>query len=210
MSISTTRRTTESQTDLPWLRLIHGCVVVGVVSLVLLAYLGTFQTTISDGGDFKYTADYWYTGVGLPIALVGIGLALGVHRLQHGLDGRLGRIGVWINTLALATLFVQLSASLLAGAEVQWGPSYILATLLTFIGTALLAAGSWRAGLVPAWMLGAWPVVWILGSFAAQGPTPLLLAGFLVAVGVRVARQVPPTPGDEPVSGSVPRRRCVR
>ncbi len=185
---SSTTVSTRAQTDTTWLRLVHVSVAVGVVSLVVFAYVAMFFDTISEG-DFKYTADYWYTAMGLPIALAGIGLVLGVHRLQHGADGRLGSIGLWINTIALVELFVQLTTSVLTGAELRWGPSYPVFTLLTFVGVALVAAGSWRTGLLPRWMLGVWPVVWVLGSFAATGPIPLVLAAFLIALAVTLNKR---------------------
>jgi hypothetical protein len=62
--------------------------------------------------------------------------------------------------------------------------------LLSFVGVALLSAGSWRTGVLPKWMLGAWPFVWTIGGFAAQGPTPLLLLAFLVMLGVTLTRRV--------------------
>lgn len=178
-----------AQSDATWLRLAQLSVAASLVPLVVFAVVGTFFTTISEG-DFRYTADYWYTAMGLPFALVGIGLALGVHKLQHGADGRLGTIGVWVNTIALTELFVQLLVSVAIGAEVRWGPSYPIFTVLSFVGVALLAAGSWRTGLLPRWLLGLWPALWILGTFAASGPMPLLLAGFLVAFGVTLTRRV--------------------
>jgi len=90
----------------------------------------------------------------------------------------------------MVELFVQLSASVLTSTEQQWGPSYILFTGLAFVGHALLAAGSWRTGVMPRWMLGVWPLLWVLGSFAAvAGPLPLLLIAFYVALGVVLTRQ---------------------
>jgi len=175
-------------TDAAWLRLAQVSLAISVVPLGILAVVGTFFTTISEGS-FRYTADYWFTAVGLPITLAGIGLALGVHKLQHGADGRLGTIGVWINTLALLELFVQLLASVLIGAELRWGPSYPVCTLLSFVGVALLAAGSWRTGLLPKWMLGVWPLAWIIGSLAAQALTPLLLIAFFALFGVTLTRR---------------------
>ena len=175
--------------DATWLRRLQGSLALGVVSVLLLGYLILFTTTV-DAGDFRYAADYWLTATGLPLALAGIGIAFAIHRLQHGSDGRLGTIGVWVNTLALAELFVQLAASVAVGAELRWGPMYILSTALTFVGTALLAAGSWRSGLAPRWMIGVWPVLWVLGSFAGVGPVPGLLAVFLVVLGVTVTRSV--------------------
>jgi hypothetical protein len=39
-------------------------------------------------------------------------------------------------------------------------------------------------------MLGVWPVLWILGTFAGTPPVSVLLAGFLVAFGVTLTRRV--------------------
>jgi len=189
MSTSTATVPLRAETDSSWLRLVQLCLAIIVVPLGILAVVGTFFTTISEGS-FRYTADYWYTGVGLPITLAGIGIVLGVHKLQHGADGRLGTIGVWVNTLALTELFAQLLVSVVVGAEVRWGPSYPVCTLLTFVGVALLAAGSWRTGLLPKWMLGVWPLVWVLGCLAAQGLTPLLLIAFFVVFGLTLTRRV--------------------
>jgi hypothetical protein len=155
---------------------------------VVFAVVGTFFTTISEG-HFRYAADYWYTGVGLPLTLSGIALGIAVHKLQHGADGRLGRVGVWINTLALVELFAQLVVSLLTSSEVQWGPAYPLCALLSFVGIAMLAAGSWRTGLLPKWILGAWPLFWIVGGLAAKGPTPVLLILFFVGFCIVLTRR---------------------
>jgi len=57
-------------------------------------------------------------------------------------------------------------------------------------GSALLAAGSWRSGLPPRWMLGVWPVLWVLGSVAGTGAVPGVLVVFLVVLGVVVTRSV--------------------
>lgn len=189
MSTSTATLPMRAQTETTWLRLAQLSLALAVPALVVFAIVGTFFTTISEG-DFRYTADYWYTGVGLPITLAGTGLALGVHRLQHGADGRLGTVGVWINTLAMTELFAQLLTSVVVGAEVRWGPAYVVFTLLSFVGVALLAAGSWRTGVLPKWMLGVWPLVWIVGSLAAKGPTPLLLVAFFIAFGLTLTRRV--------------------
>jgi hypothetical protein len=186
---STPSATRLDTTDASRLRLLQASIALAVGSVLVLGYTILFTTTV-DQGDFHYAADYWLTATGLPLAIAGIGIALGVHMLQHGSDGRLGTIGVWINTLALAELFVQLAASVAVGAELRWGPMYILSTALTFLGTALLAAGSWRSGLAPRWMLGVWPVLWVLGSFAGTGPVPGALAVFLVVFGVVVTRSV--------------------
>lgn len=164
-----------------WLRLVNVSVAVSIVCATVMFVVLTFFETV-DGGDFRFAADYWLTADGLPYALAGIGLVLGVHQVQQGADGRLGTIGMWINTIALVELFVQCGASALISSEVRWGPSYPAFTALMFVGVALVAAGSWRTGLLPRWMLGLWPLLWTLGSFAGFGPMPLVLAAFLVAM----------------------------
>jgi hypothetical protein len=162
---------------------------IGIVALVVFAIVATFWTTV-DGGEFKYAADYWYTAPGVPIAIVGIVHAFTVHRLQHGRDGKLGAVGTWLNAIACAVLAVQCGASVIAGAELRWGPTYVLCSFFTLVGLALLAAGSWRTGLLPKWVLGLWPVVWLVGSFFATGPGPLLLVALYIVFMVVLPRRV--------------------
>lgn len=189
MTTTTATVPTGAATDTTWLRLVQVSLAVVAPALVVLSSVMMFFTTV-DGGEFRYAADYWLTAPGLPITLGFIGMVLGVHRLQHGADGRLGTAGTWLATLALAELFVQLLASVVTGTEVRWGPSYPVATLLLFVGVALLAAGSWRTGLLPRWVLGVWPLVLVLGSLASFGPTPLVLVAFLIGFGATLTRRV--------------------
>jgi hypothetical protein len=153
-------------------------------SSVAFAAIGTFTKT-DDGGSFRRTADYWYTGIGVPTAVGAIVLMVAAYRMLGTRRGALARAGVVLNALALGTLAVQLAGSVIMGSELRWGPTYILATAATFVGHALFVAGAWRTGLLPRPMLAIWPVVWVIGSFAAQGPTPLLLTAFLI-VAVRM------------------------
>lgn len=189
MTTSTLNAPARVPTDTTWLRLVQVSLAACLVPLVIFAVAGTYYTTISEG-DFKYAADYWYTATGLPFALVGIAHTLGVHKLQHGADGRLGTIGVWINTIAMTELFAQLLTSVVTGSEVRWGPSYPIFSALSFVGVALLAAGSWRVGLLPRWLLGLWPLLWMLGTFAGYGLMPLVLGAFFVVFGVTLTRRV--------------------
>jgi len=186
---STNTVATRTQTDATSLRLLHGSIALGVACSVLMFVVLTFFRTIREG-DFEYAADYWLTANGLPFALAGIGVTLAVHRLNHGADGRLGTVGTWINTIALSELFAQCAVSVITATEVRWGPSYPIFTALSFIGVGLVAAGSWRAGLLPRWLLGVWPLAWVLGSFAAFGPMPLVLVLVLIALGVTLTPQV--------------------
>lgn len=189
MTTSTVTAPPRVPTDNTWLRIVQVSLTACLVPLVIYAVVATFCTTISEG-EFKYAADYWYTGVGLPLALVGIAHTVGVHRLQHGHDGWLGTVGVWVNAIAMTELFAQLLASVATGSEVRWGPSYPIFVALAFLGVGLLAAGSWRTGLLPRWLLGTWPLVWVLGTFAAFGLMPLVLAAYLVVFAVTLTRRV--------------------
>jgi hypothetical protein len=179
------------RTDTAWVRLMSLGVALASLGLVVLAVVMTFFTTTPEG-DFRYTADYWLTAPALPI---GIGLVLhafGIHSLQHGRDGRLGAIGVWMFAVCSAEIVVQCMVSLAVGAEVRWGPSYPLCALGAFVGLSLLAAGSWRVGLLPRWMLGVWPPLMLLGSWAGQSLVPLVLAGFMITSTVLIGRVVRP------------------
>ena len=161
---------------------------VGAASSVAEAGLLVFTKAGDGSGDFKYTADYWLTGVGIPAALASFALLIAVRRIQDGQDGRLGLVGLVINNLACLLLAVQLATGVATASEVRWGPSYPLATLAAFVGISLFAAGSWRVGVFPRWMLAAWPVVWVIGSMAAIGATPLLLTAYYVAMATVLTR----------------------
>ncbi|MGI5238523.1 hypothetical protein [Dactylosporangium sp. CA-139066] len=188
MTTTTVNATGSRSADARLVRVDQVALGIGILTLILFAIVATFFTTV-DGGVFKYAADYWYTAAGVPIAIVGIVHAFAVHRLQHGRDGALGAVGTWLNAAACAELGVQCAASVLAGEELRWGPTYVLCSFLTLIALGLLAAGSWRSGLVPRWMLGLWPVVWLLGSFFAIGPGPLLLVALYVAFMIVLPRR---------------------
>lgn len=174
-------------TDATWLRMTSIGTGIAGVGLVVLALSQTFWTTVS-GGDFEHAADYWMTAAALP---VGVGLMMhvfGVHHLQHGRDGRLGTVGAWSFAFCSTAIVIQCMASLPAGAELRWGPMYPLCALGSFLGLALLSAGSWRTGLLPRWMLGVWPPLMLLGSWGAQNLIPLALAAFLIASRVSIGR----------------------
>jgi len=177
---ATTLQTAPLRADATWLRLIWIGTGIASAGLAVLALTMTFWTT-SSGGDFKYTADYWLTAPALPIGVGMVLHALGVHHLQHARDRRIGAIGVWLFALCSAVIVVLCMASLVAGAELRWGPAYPLCALGSFVGLALLAAGSWRIGLLPRWMLGVWPPLMLLGSWAGQSLIPIGFAGFLIA-----------------------------
>lgn len=162
--------------------------VVAAIFLVSLAVINLFWPLA--GGTFTRASDYAGTANALPL---GIGLVLTVtsfHRLQRGADGRLGTVGVLMFTLCSLEIVVQCMASLAVGSELTWGPAYPLCTLGSSLGLALLAAGSWRVGLLPKWLLGIWPPLGVVGSWLGIGPIPVLYAAFLLTLGEIAARRL--------------------
>lgn len=184
------------RTDASWLRITLigvGLAIIGLLTLGLCMVLGPAPAVPGGGTDdasFQGLADYVFTAAALPQGAGLLMLTLGFHRLQHGRDGRLGRVGVWVYAVCMAELVVQCTASLFAGSELIWGPAYPLCALGLMVGLALLAAGSWRVGLLPRWMLAIWPPLGLVGSFFGIGPIPLAFVVFLVVLGVVLPRRV--------------------
>jgi hypothetical protein len=163
------------------LRVVHLAVAVGLVAVVIEAVTLAFMKS-TDTGHYRYAADYWLTAAALPHAAAGVVLLPAIRVLQRGRDGRLGRVGIYVNVVSLLALATVCAASLAVAHDVQAGPTYVLGGLGTLIGTALFAAGSWRVGLLPRWLLTIWPIVWIIGSFFAVSASPLLLAIFYIVL----------------------------
>lgn len=138
---------------------------------------------------YHHTGDYWYTGIGLPTAAAAAVLLFALRALQPQARPRLTLAGAILNAAVLALLFAMLSASIAAGAEARRGGTYVVGTLASFVGHGLFVAGTWRTGLFPRPLLAVWPVVWLIGAFAAQGVSPLLLAAFYIALAVLVTRR---------------------
>ena len=189
--MTTTTTTTfqpAARTDTFWLRL--SVTGVGLASIGLLMMGLTMLTSAANHEDDFHAADYVLTAAALP---QGLGLFLatfGFHRLQHGRDGRLGTAGIWVYGLCMTELVIQCMASVAAGSELVWGPIYPLCALGLMVGLALLAAGSWKVGLLPKWMLGVWPPLGLVGSFLGIGPIPLFFVAFLVLLGIVLPRRL--------------------
>ena len=165
---------------------------VGTASSIAFALI-TMLTTQTDVTardlNFHHAGDYWYTGIGIPTGISTIVLLFAMRALQPTARPRLIRVGTLLNAAALALLVVMLGYSVATGAEARWGGAYVVATLATFVAHILFCAGSWRAGLIPRPLLAVWPVVWLIGAFAAQGASPLLLAAFCAGLGILIARR---------------------
>jgi hypothetical protein len=91
-------------------------------------------------------------------------------------------------TTGLAVFMAMGVYGLVTSRATSLGPTYVLATLATFIGLTFFAAGSWRVGLLPRWLLALWVAAWIIGGPFAQGATPLLLAAVYVLIGTLASR----------------------
>lgn len=166
-------------------------VALGVVGALVEASTLVFASTTPGTGPYQHAADYWLTAAALPHAVAAVLVMVGVRRLQGARDGRLGLVGLVLNVVALLALTVIIVASLVVGHEVQGGPTYVLGTLVSFVGTAIFAGASWRTGLLPRWLLAVWPFAWLIGSFAAVSASPLLLVAWYAAllVALRPARE---------------------
>jgi hypothetical protein len=178
-----------ARADAYWLRLTLFGIGLAIVGLLMMGLTMLMAPTTSQG-EFQHVSDYVLTGAALP---QGAGLLLatiGFHRLQRGRDGRLGTAGVWVYAVCMTELVIECMASVAVGSELQWGPLYPLCAFGLMVGLALLAAGSWRVGLLPKWMLGVWPPLGLVGSFLGIGPIPLVFVIFLVVVAVVLPRRV--------------------
>ncbi len=192
--MTTTTTTTlrpEARTEAFWLRLTLVGIVLAIVGLLMMG-LSMLFGTLHDHA--FHASDYVLTSAALPQG-VGLFLAtLGFHRLQRGRDGRLGTAGIWVYGLCMTELVIQCMASVIAGSELIWGPLYPLCAFGLMIGLILLAAGSWRVGLLPKWMLGVWPPLGLVGSFLGIGPLPLVFVAFLALLAlVLPKRRLNPT-----------------
>ena len=185
--MATTALPAAASRDTGWLLRLRAATVVAAVFLVALAATNLFWPL--RGGAFTSTSDYLGTGNALPLAIGLISTVIAFHRVHSGADGRRGAIGTWIYALCSLEIVVQCLASLPAGRELIWGPLYPLCTIGSSIGLAFLAAGAWRSGLAPKWMLAIWPPLGVVGSWLGIGPVPVLYAAFLVTLVAVVCRR---------------------
>jgi hypothetical protein len=162
---------------------------VGATAAVALASIILFVPTSTDDASFHHIGDYFLTAVGIPFVLAPAFLLPTLRTLQGGRDGRLGLAGVlamWVGAVVLTAMFVY---GLIAATGGSLGPTYVIASAVTIVGVLLFAIGSWRARLLPRWLLAAWPIAWAIGGLLPiLGPGPLLLAAVYVAMAVLLQR----------------------
>lgn len=173
------------------LRRAQAALILGIAAAVSLVAILYFVTTSSGDGKYKHAGDYVVTGNGIPFIVALLVLLPALRTLQQCRDGRLGRAGIALAGLGSVVLLAIFVYGLAAGTESSFGPGYILASLATILGVALFAAGSWRAGLLPRWLLPVWVVAWTIGSMLPiLRPGPLLLAAVYLAMAVLLPRRL--------------------
>ena len=167
---------------------------VGAASAVATATIVLFVPTTSDDGSFHHIGDYVLTAIGIPVVLAPALLLPALRTLQDKRDGRLGLAGTVAMGIGAAVLTGMFVYGLIAATGSSLGPTYVLAAAVTIVGVILFAIGSWRAGLLPRWLLVAWPVAWVVGSLLPiLGPGPLLLAAVYVVMAVLLPRRAATT-----------------
>ncbi len=172
------------------LRFALGALVLGAASAVALAAMVLFVTTTDDGA-FQHTGDYFLTANGILCILPLLVLLPALRALQQGRDGRLGQAGIVLAYLGGIALLVVFVHGLAASTETSLGPTYVLASLATILGVILFAAGCWRIGLLPRWLLALWVFAWLVGSMLPiLAPGGFLLAAVYLAMAALLPRRL--------------------
>ena len=162
---------------------------VGAATCVAFTLVWFLAALTPDGEPFRHTADYWYTGLGLPMVTVPLVVLPALRALQHGRDGRLGLAGTALTSAACVVFFAMLAYGLVAGVASSWGPTYVLCTLASVVGVWLFCAGSLRARLLPRLQLVLWGVAWTVGGMLGPEGSQLLLAVAYVALALALRRR---------------------
>jgi hypothetical protein len=170
----------------PWardgaMRHAQAALTVAIASGIPFAAIGLFATLTPNDHHFRHTADYWYTGLGIPYLAAPIVLVAAVHALHDGRDGRVGRAGTIITAVALGVIVAILPYGVAAGTSGGLGPTYPIASFAADLGMVLFCIGAFRTQLLPRTLVAAWLPAWLLGG--ALGPAwgaPLLVAVYAV------------------------------
>lgn len=166
------------------------CLYVGAVFAMTLAAIVLFVPISTDDGAFHYVGDYFVTANGIPVVLAPAFLLPALRTLQHRRDGRLGLAGIVAMAAGAVVLTGMFVYGLIAATGGSLGPTYVIASVVTIVGVILFAIGSWGAGLLPRWLLVAWPVAWIVGGLLPiLAPGPFLLAAVYVVMAVLLPRR---------------------
>jgi NADH:ubiquinone oxidoreductase subunit 6 (subunit J) len=157
-------------------RIAQGALVVGIAAAIFLTVVWFVHPASAEGGNYDDLADYLFTGNGVPFGVSALVLLWALLKLHGERVGRRATVGVAIASVSLVALIVVLAASVVAGHEVEGGPTYILGTLGSIIGIALFCSDAARAGLLPARALWFWAFAWTVGGMLGPKGSQLLLA----------------------------------
>lgn len=182
MSTYVAERTTTNVTPIrPALYRAEIALLVGVAAGIPFALIGLLATLTPNDHHFRHTADYWYTGLGIPYLAAPIVLLAALRSLQAGRDGRLGQVGFLATAVALGAILAMLPYSVAAGTSGGTGPAYPIAAFTADLGMLLYCIGAYRARLLPRPLVAALLLAWVLGG--ALGPAwgaPLLVAVYAI------------------------------
>lgn len=155
-----------------------------------------FVPTSADDGPFHGIGDYVLTALGFPFLLPLVALLPALRTLQHQRDGGLGRAGIAATSAGALVLVGMFVYGLIAATGSSLGPTYVIASVVTIVGVILFAVGSWAAGLLPRWLLVAWPVAFTVGgTLPIFPPGALLLAAVYLTMAVVLPRRATTTAG---------------
>ena len=165
--------------------------VIGAASALALAATVLFVPLSPDDGPFHHVGDYLVTALGIPFVLAPALLLPALRTLQRRRDGHPGgQAGVVVTDVGAVVLLGMFVWGVIAADGGSLGPTYVLASAATIIGVVLFAIGSWRAGLLPRWLLVVWPLAWTVGGLLPiLTPGPLLLAAVYLVMAVLLPRR---------------------
>jgi hypothetical protein len=167
----------------------YAAVAAGACWLVLAVVALTTEGQGSGTISLSETSDYLGFGAFAAALALTVAALAGLHLHQRGADGRLGRAGALIAIAGCAAQCVVIATIVVTGEEPSWFNAAAPAAIGTwFVGSILFGVAIRRAGVLPGWVGTALPVVTALAIVGSEGGTSVLIAAFLVAVGLRLAR----------------------
>ena len=170
-------------------RTAEGALYVGIATAILLTAVWFIHPSSSDAGTYHGVADYILTGNGVPFGAAAIVQLWALLMLHGERVGRTATIGVVIASVSLAAIIVVLTASVAVGHEVQGGPTYVLGTVGSIVGTWMFCVSAARAGLIARGALWFWAFAWTVGGMLGPKGSQLLLAAAYAVLVVYVRRR---------------------
>lgn len=146
---------------------------------------------------------YYYAALGiLARLLLGVGV-VGLHALQKGSYGRIGRAGFYAVLVAIAVLILSLLAAL-AVSPMLGGLGSLVGQLLLIVGFVLYGAASLQARVLPRWypivLLAFVPISAVLAALA-PGWSNIWMGAVLLVLGFGMWRRNE-APAEQPPSVS--------